>query len=258
MKKITFTLLSIILLTTISYSQTVNTQEIDLSTDSGLEYSAQIEISSTTVTLTLIGPSDRWLGLGFDASSMTVGKDMVFFDGTNLTDRTFDGIGAPPILDAQEDWTILPGYPDINSGVVTVVATRDASGGPGDHKFSTSDTSIDLVWARGNGATFVLGYHGGSNRGLAMADFHPLSLDHHKVNTFSISPNPGRAKLNLKLSKLGTNTNLEVFDVLGKRIYANRLTDVASSIDVSKWNSGVYLVRVSNDTGVQTKRFVKQ
>jgi len=261
MKKITFTFLSILLLITISYSQTVNTPVIDLSTDVGLEYQAQIEISSTTVTLTLIGPSDRWLGLGFDASSMTSGKDMVFFDGTNLTDRTFNGIGTPPILDDQEDWNILPGFPDYSvPGVVTIVATRDALGGPGDHKFSTSDTSINLVWARGNGATFALGYHGSLNRGIVPTaiNYNPLGLINHKISTFSISPNPGIAKLNLKLSRLNISANLEIFDVLGKKIYGNRLIDITTSIDVSKWNSGVYLVRVSTDRGVQTKRFVKQ
>ena len=82
--------------------------------------------------------------------------------------------------------------------------------------------------------------------------------DENFINSFSISPNPGRDKLNLKIERLQNNTNLEVFDVLGKRIFTNKLSNVSSSIDVSQWNSGVYLVRITTDTGTQTKRFVKQ
>jgi Secretion system C-terminal sorting domain len=81
--------------------------------------------------------------------------------------------------------------------------------------------------------------------------------DQELLNSFSISPNPGKDRLNLKLSGLN-NTNLEVFDVLGKKIFADRLTKASTSVDVSQWNSGVYLVRLTTDTGTQTKRFVKQ
>ena len=79
-----------------------------------------------------------------------------------------------------------------------------------------------------------------------------------ELTSFLISPNPGRDRLNLKLSKLSNNTSLEVFDVLGKKIFANRLTNISSSVDVSKWSNGVYLVRIKTDTGTQTKRFVKR
>jgi Secretion system C-terminal sorting domain len=78
------------------------------------------------------------------------------------------------------------------------------------------------------------------------------------LNSFSISPNPGIDRLNIKVEKLQNNTNLEVFDVLGKRIFTNKVSNVSSPIDVSQWNSGVYLVRITTDTGTQTKRFVKQ
>lgn len=77
-------------------------------------------------------------------------------------------------------------------------------------------------------------------------------------NAFTISPNPGRDKLNLKLSKLNNNTTVEVFDVLGKKIYADRVNTITKTVNVSQWNNGVYLVRLTTDSGTQTKRFVKQ
>jgi len=78
------------------------------------------------------------------------------------------------------------------------------------------------------------------------------------TNAFTISPNPGRDRLNLKLSKLNNNTTVEVFDVLGKKIYADKVNAITKTVNVSQWNNGVYLVRLTTDAGTQTKRFVKQ
>jgi len=78
------------------------------------------------------------------------------------------------------------------------------------------------------------------------------------TNAFTISPNPGRDRLNLKLSKLNTKATVEVFDVLGKKIYADKVNAITKTVNVSQWNNGVYLVRLTTDAGTQTKRFVKQ
>jgi hypothetical protein len=75
---------------------------------------------------------------------------------------------------------------------------------------------------------------------------------------FSISPNPASSKLNVFLPNNFENANITVFDILGKKVYNRTVNGLTSKIDVSKWNSGVYLVRVSNDNATQTKRFVKQ
>jgi len=75
---------------------------------------------------------------------------------------------------------------------------------------------------------------------------------------FVISPNPAKSTINLYLPKGYENAKLSVFDVLGKVIYYEELNSLKSYINISKWNSGVYLVRVATDTDSQTKRFVKQ
>ena len=75
---------------------------------------------------------------------------------------------------------------------------------------------------------------------------------------FVISPNPAKSTINLYLPKGYENAKLSVFDVLGKEIYYEELNSLKSIINISKWNSGVYLVRIATDTDSQTKRFVKQ
>ena len=76
---------------------------------------------------------------------------------------------------------------------------------------------------------------------------------------FSIYPNPSANVLNISLPRLSDQSvSLDVFDVLGKRVHSQQLSVLTTKINISKWNSGIYLVRLSSDTMIQTKRFVKQ
>lgn len=77
-------------------------------------------------------------------------------------------------------------------------------------------------------------------------------------NEFKISPNPAKNRLNISIPDGNGDMKLEVYDVLGKRIFKGLLTDLDSSINVSNWKTGVYLVKISSDKISQTKRFIKQ
>ncbi len=262
MKKITITLIVLFFLITLkSIAQTITTGDFNLSTTMGLEYSAKIQVSNSLVTLTLVGPDDRWLGIGLGVQTMTQTEDhgdVLIYDGTTLSDRHYVGFGLTPAVDTVQDWTVISNV--VDNKIRTIVATRAPdSGDIDDYVFSTADTSVDLVWARGNGATFSLSWHG-SNRGITMASFHLLGLKEYnkKLNSFEIVPNPSTYSLNLKLFKEESSSVLEVFDVLGKKIYADRIHAMTKVVNVSQWNNGVYLVRLTTDSGTQTKRFVKQ
>lgn len=77
---------------------------------------------------------------------------------------------------------------------------------------------------------------------------------------FSIYPNPSVSTLNIDVPNLiNDGFKLEVFDVLGKKIHLQNLNALTSVIDITKWNSGLYLVRItSKDNSIAfTKRFVK-
>ena len=256
MKKITLALFSFVLMTMSFQAQTYSTGVINLSSTSGLEFTSQIDITSTEVTLTLIGPGDRWLGLGFDATNMLGQTDVVIFDGTNLTDRTFTGGRATPTLDTNQDWSISSNT--LSSGVRTLVATRALdTGETNDYDFVANAGSINLVWARGNGATFNLGFHGGSNRGATASGITLGTNDFDIADTFKIIPNPASSNLNLKLSKSFDAANVKVYNALGKQIHNTVISNFDASIDISSWSNGIYLVSVEIANKLQTKRFVK-
>lgn len=76
---------------------------------------------------------------------------------------------------------------------------------------------------------------------------------------FKINPNPANDYLKISLTQLNADgVTVEVFDVLGKRILKQNLSKIKSSIDVSNWKSGLYLVKVSSKEFSQTKRFLKR
>lgn len=86
-----------------------------------------------------------------------------------------------------------------------------------------------------------------------------LSVDDVVINNdFKISPNPSTSDLNVALNRLSGDTALEVYDILGKRIHVQTISSLNTRIDANQWTNGVYLVKISNDVGTQTKRFVKQ
>ena len=87
---------------------------------------------------------------------------------------------------------------------------------------------------------------------------HLESIGYQVNKDFLITPNPATSSINVYLPKGFDKAKLSVFDVLGKEIYHMELNSLQSTINIAKWNSGVYLVRIATDTESQTKRFVKQ
>jgi len=73
-------------------------------------------------------------------------------------------------------------------------------------------------------------------------------------------PNPGRNYVKVEVPSISKGGLLfEAFDILGKRIYSQPLTKLNSTVGVAEWESGVYLIRITdNNASISlTKRFVK-
>ena len=66
-------------------------------------------------------------------------------------------------------------------------------------------------------------------------------------------------ELQLQIPNGISNANVQVYDVLGKQVYTAKIFNIIedSEIDVSNWNVGIYLVKISSDFGSITKRFIK-
>lgn len=70
--------------------------------------------------------------------------------------------------------------------------------------------------------------------------------DFENVTSITIYPNPSTRIFNIVSQQ---NISVEIYDLLGKLVYSQSLTNGTNSIDISNFNTGVYLLKVTDDNG---------
>ncbi|ARV06037.1 hypothetical protein BTO04_04675 [Polaribacter sp. SA4-10] len=79
--------------------------------------------------------------------------------------------------------------------------------------------------------------------------------DNSILNTFKIYPNPTNG--NTIYIKTSNNTDVHIYNVLGKIVKSVKITANKNSIDVSKLSKGIYIVKMSIDNKSITKKLIK-
>jgi len=83
----------------------------------------------------------------------------------------------------------------------------------------------------------------------------PLSTNQNDLENFSIFPNPGLDRLNIKSnSKI---SEIQIFDLMGKLVVELTGVDL-EFVTVSNLSSGLYLLKATSDNGVSTTKFLRQ
>ncbi|KAF2515824.1 T9SS type A sorting domain-containing protein [Flavobacterium salilacus subsp. salilacus] len=152
------------------WAQSKTTGSVNLVT--GMTAELVLNNSTTTATLTLTGPSDRWFALQFgifpgtSGGGMASGQDLVYYNGTTLVDAVHNGVGATPSNDAVNNWTVTSNT--VSGSTRTIIATRAFNtGDANDHTFVYSNANIDFAYARSQSASYALANHG-PNRGYQL------------------------------------------------------------------------------------------
>lgn len=208
---------------------------------------ATILLNNTTqlATLTLVGPSDRWLACQFGSfqGGMESGADVVYYNGTTLVDAKHNGIGQAPTADTQNDWTISSNT--VSLGVRTIIATRafnstDAT----DFDFDYFADTIGIAVAHGNSASFSLAYHGAANRIVnTSVTFTTLGIENVSVDAASIYPNP--CKGNFSIISKSKIENISIYTLTGKFVETLKSSnEKLNQINVEGLSAGVYLIEI--------------
>lgn len=256
MKKITFFFILSLSLFGLSFAQSYTSGPITVATDYTVQF--DVDVTNDLVTITLIGPDDVWLGVSPGTASGNsmgnLGDDAIIYHSAGLQDRNMPAGTGTPNLDAVQNLSLASNT--TSGGLRTLVITRPIdTGDSNDYVFPSTATTFPFLWALDN--NLVLDYHNGG-RGGALANMVLSNNDFEKEPSFTISPNPARERMNIELNPRINDARVQVYDVLGKRIIDQNISDINSSIKVSNWNSGVYLVRLISGNSSETKRFVKQ
>ncbi|MBL7889226.1 MAG: T9SS type A sorting domain-containing protein [Bacteroidia bacterium] len=78
-------------------------------------------------------------------------------------------------------------------------------------------------------------------------------------NSFSIYPNPAQSIINIEFeNSISESYTLNIVNVLGETVYSKQMNDPKLQISVDEFPSGIYVVRVQNEKGIWSKKFIRQ
>lgn len=253
MKK-TYLIIALTLWLTNSIAQTKTSGLVTL----GGVVKVKIDKNSTnsTLTMTLVGPSDRWFAIGLDASgSMTSGTDCIYYT-TTLVDAKLNGF-ASPATDATNNWTTVSNT--VATGVRTVVATRAFStGDSNDYTFDYASNSLNVIWAYAPSATTSIGtQHASGTRGSSSLNFTALdATEFESLKSISISPNPSSGIFTISKNNSLQISKIKVFDTNAKLIkeFDFDAVNQETTIDISELSKGIYFLEISNETDKEVRK----
>ena len=112
---------------------------------------------------------------------------------------------------------------------------------------SSTSNDVDVSFNYGNEDYWIVKL-GPDNLGLS---------NFSETTTISLYPNPTQDKLTIKLNYFEPSLEMNITDILGKKIHSQKLDGLSTSINTSSLKSGVYLVTILNGNQKITQRFIK-
>jgi hypothetical protein len=215
----------------------------------------RIDTSPTTVTMTITGSSNKWLGVGFGGDTMATCSDMFIWNDTPDRDYTTNTVGNGghnmPTADADQSWTIVSDT--VASGIRTVVATR-ALVSAGDYTFLNNFSFIQIIFAKGT--TTSLAYHDTNPHSSSQLTRFVLALEEFSLNAASIYPNPSSGMLTVK-TKTGLD-KITIYSQTGDLIKTIPVEGQKedNEVNISGLATGIYIFELQNGTEKAWKKVV--
>jgi hypothetical protein len=74
---------------------------------------------------------------------------------------------------------------------------------------------------------------------------------------FALYPNPATETINIVLEE-GENIEVQIFNTSGQLLIDSKLGGNVDAIDISKFDTGIYIIRIKADDEVFTQKFIKR
>ena len=84
----------------------------------------------------------------------------------------------------------------------------------------------------------------------------PLSINDFEENSFSFFPNP--VKSNQVFFNSTLSLKVEVYTITGELVINILLENREKALNISSLNSGLYIVKMTSEFGVQVKKLIRQ
>lgn len=258
MKKIILFL--VLLCNSIAFSQQKSTGVVNLLNNTTA--SLVLNNTTSTATLTLSFPNDRWFSLQFgnfiDGQGMIAGSDVVYWNNSILVDAVHNNVNVSPTDDSVNNWTLISNTDNFPSaGLRTIVCSRVLNtGDSNDYQFLYSNNSIDYAFAMRSTPGYLLNYHGSINRGYAIdVPFSALGIEDFSLRTIQIYPNPSNGEFLIKAKTVLRQVN--VYSQSGAFVKTIKVEENdAAEIYIKGLQTGVYLLELINDTEKSWKKVI--
>lgn len=220
-----------------------------------------LDNNTSTATLTLAGPNDRWFAFQFGAfeGGMENGADVVYWDNTTLVDARHNGLGVAPSADPTNNWVLISNQNNVPElGRRTIVFSRPFNtGDSNDYTFNFANNNIDIAWAKFGSASFSLAYHGASNRGVLLdTPLTTLGVEDFSLNASKVSPNPSKGDFTIQTKTFLNKVN--IYTQTGAFVKSIEVENGNENVDINitGLQTGVYLVELVNDTQKSWKKVI--
>ena len=78
-----------------------------------------------------------------------------------------------------------------------------------------------------------------------------VAVEENEINDICIYPNPANAFLNIKAENM---THISIVNTLGQIVYNKEICNDKEVVDMTQYNNGIYLVRITTENGVIVKQ----
>ncbi|PCJ24238.1 MAG: hypothetical protein COA97_10110 [Flavobacteriales bacterium] len=85
-----------------------------------------------------------------------------------------------------------------------------------------------------------------------------IEMPKYANDIFKIYPNPTTGQFTIELENISTDVLVEVYDAMGKMIFAEKTSENNLQIDISNQPKGIYLVKIINGNNMFTQKVVYQ
>ena len=88
----------------------------------------------------------------------------------------------------------------------------------------------------------------------------PLNTNDYNFNSISVFPNPNTGEFTITFdNKQSSNIYIDVFDIRGRQIFSNKYLSTGNfnqKVNLKNAQSGMYVLRISDDTSILTKKII--
>lgn len=129
-----------------------------------------------------------------------------------------------------------------------------------DYSDTEGTFTIPNINVENNVSVVINGNSTGSNRvifdNLSYTCYSVLNIEEFNTDSIKLHPNPVKNNLTIDL-KSDVSTDIEIYDILGKRVYRSTLNKT-STINLQSLKTGIYIVKITQNNSTITKKLIKQ